>query len=359
MGTANSMHVVTEALGMALPGSTPVRANSPRMFEAVREAGRRIVEMVWEDLKPRDILTEGAIRNAAAVTLALSGSINCVKHLAAIADEAGLDTDVYGVFAELSDKIPLLMAIRPSGEHLIEDLEAAGGARAVMKRLERYLDLSVPTVSGKTVGEVIRDVDVPADSPIRPVDDPLSDRPTIIIVRGSLLPGGGIVRLGGTGERMTRFRGPAAIYHSREEAVAAINAGEVKPGSVMVLRGIGVRGGPGMAFTSAVVFSLDSTDLIDRVALITEGQVSGLVNRGLVVGEASPEAAEGGPLAYVENGDIISIDVETKAVELEVSDEEMASRRERPVDFGAKDVRGVLGIYQQTARPVHKGANMA
>ncbi|HLG11558.1 MAG TPA: dihydroxy-acid dehydratase, partial [Dehalococcoidia bacterium] len=323
MGTANSMHVVTEALGMALPGSTPILANSPRMFDYVRQAGKRIVEMVWEDLKPRDIITEGAIRNAAAVTLALSGSINCIKHLAAIADEAGLDTDVYDVFSELSDKIPLLMAIRPSGEHLIEDLEAAGGARSVMKRLERFLDLDVPTISGQTVGELIRDVQVPDESPLRSVDDPLSDRPTIIIVRGSLLPGGGIVRLGGTGERVTRFRGPAAIYGSREEAVAAINSGEVKPGTVMVLRGIGVRGGPGMAFTSAVVFALDGSGLIDRVALITEGQVSGLVNRGLVVGEASPEASEGGPLAYVDNGDIISIDVETKTVDLEVSDAEL------------------------------------
>ncbi len=358
MGTANSMHVVTEALGMALPGSTPILANSPRMFDYVRQAGKRIVDMVWEDLKPRDIITEGAIRNAAAVTLALSGSINCIKHLAAIADEAGLDTDVYDVFSELSDKVPLLMAIRPSGEHLIEDLEAAGGARAVMKRLERFLDLDVPTVSGQTVGQLIHDVQIPPDSPLRSVDDPLSNRPTIIIVRGSLLPGGGIVRLGGTGERMTRFRGPAVIYHSREEAVTAINNGDVKPGQVMVLRGIGVRGGPGMAFTSAVVFALDGSGLIDRVALITEGQVSGLVNRGLVVGEASPEAAEGGPLAYVENGDIISIDVETKAVDLDVSDEDMQRRRQQPRDFGAKDVKGILGIYQQTARPVHKGANM-
>jgi len=359
MGTANSMHVVTEALGMALPGNAPVLANSPRMFDYVRRAGERIVQMVWEDLKPRDIITEGAIRNAAAVTLALSGSINCVKHLAAIADEAGLDTDVYGVFADLSDQVPLLMAVRPSGDSLIEDLEAAGGALAVMKRLERFLDLSARTVDGRTVGEVLSAVRVPDESPIRPVDNPLSDRPTIIIVRGSLLPGGGIVRLGGTGERMTRFRGPAVVYHSREEAVAAINAGEVQPGSVMVLRGLGVRGGPGMAFTSAVVFALDSAGLIDRVALITEGQVSGLVNRGLVVGEASPEAAEGGPLAYVENGDIISIDVEAKSVDLEVSEAEMERRREQPRRFGAQDVKGILGVYQKTARPVHKGANMA
>ncbi len=358
MGTANSMHVVTEALGMALPGSTPVAANSPAMFDAVRRAGQRIVEMVWEDLKPRDIITEESIRNAAAVTLALSGSINCIKHLAAIAAEAELDTDVYGVFSELSDRVPLLMAIRPSGESLIEDLDEAGGARTVMKRLEPLIEGIARSVSGQTIGELLDSVHLAADNPVRPMDDPLSDQPTIIIVRGSLLPGGGIVRLGGTGERMRRFRGPANIYHSREEAVAAINDGEVKPGQVVVLRGIGVRGGPGMAFTSAVVFALDSADLIDRVALITEGQVSGLVNRGLVVGEASPEAAEGGPLAFIDNGDMISIDVETKAVDLEVPEEELAKRREQPREFGATGVRGFLGVYQQTARPVHLGANM-
>jgi dihydroxy-acid dehydratase len=214
------------------------------------------------------------------------------------------------------------------------------------------------SVTGQTVGELLDSVHLAADNPVRPMDDPLSDRPTIIIVRGSLLPGGGIVRLGGTGERVTRFRGPANIYHSREEAVAAINAGEIKAGQVVVLRGIGVRGGPGMAFTSAVVFALDSADLIDRVALITEGQVSGLVNRGLVVGEASPEAAEGGPLAFVDNGDMISIDVETKMVDLEVDESELAKRREQTREFGATGVRGFLGVYQQTARPVHLGANM-
>jgi dihydroxy-acid dehydratase len=358
MGTANSMHVVTEALGMALPGSTPVAANSPAMFAAVKQAGERIVEMVWEDLKPRDIITEGAVRNAAAVTLALSGSINCIKHLAAIASEAELETNVYDVFSELSDKIPLLMAIRPSGDSLIEDLDEAGGARTVMKRLEPFLDTRARSITGQTVGEVLSGVEVADDNPVRPIDNPLSNEPTIIIVKGSLLPGGGIVRLGGTEERTKRFRGPANIFHSREEAVAAINSGEIKAGQVVVLRGIGVRGGPGMAFTSAVVFALDGADLIDRVAMITEGQVSGLVNRGLVVGEASPEAMEGGPLAFIENGDMISIDVETKAVDLEVPEDVMAQRREQPHEFGARGVRGVLSVYQQTARPVHLGANM-
>ncbi len=177
------------------------------------------------------------------------------------------------------------------------------------------------------MGDILAGVEVEDQPVIRTVDAPLSTRPSIVIVRGSLLPGGGIVRLGGTGERTLKFRGPANIFHSRDEALAGIKAGRVKPGEVVVLRGLGVIGGPGMAMTSAVVFALDGAGLINQVAMITEGQLSGLVNDGLVVGEASPEAADGGPMAYVENGDVISIDVERKVVDLEVDDAVMAERR--------------------------------
>jgi dihydroxy-acid dehydratase len=356
MGTANSMHSVAEALGMTLPGAAPVAAMSPKMLENARASGARIVEMVWQDRKPRDIITAGAIKNAVAVVLALSGSINCVKHLAAIASEAGLDVDVYGLFAELADKIPLLAAIRPNGEHLIEEFDAAGGARATLKRLERFLDLEALTVTGQTMRELLASVVVTNDEIIRPVDNPFSTRPSINIVRGSLLPGGGIVRLGGVGERTMQFRGPANIYHSRDEALEAINAGEVKPGQVLVLRGLGVIGGPGMALTSAVVFALDGAGLINDVAVITEGQLSGLVNEGLVVGEASPEAAAGGPLALLESGDTISIDVARKTVDLEVDEAVLAERRKHVKPFGAQNQTGWLGVYQRTVSPVHEGA---
>jgi dihydroxy-acid dehydratase len=171
-----------------------------------------------------------------------------------------------------------------------------------------------------------------------------------------LLPGGGIVRQGGTGERKLRFRGPARIFHSRDEALAAINAAQVKAGEVVVLRGLGVIGGPGMAMTSAVVFALDGAGLIDDVAVITEGQLSGLVNKGLVVGEASPEAADGGPLALVENGDSITIDIGRKVVDLEVPETVLAERRRVPRAFGAQNERGWLKVYQQSVAPVHEGA---
>ena len=356
MGTANSMHVVAEALGMTLPGAAPVAALSEKMMGNVRASGARIVDMVWQDLKPRDIVTAGSVKNAVLIVLALSGSINCVKHLQAIATEAEADVDVYRLFAEYADKIPLLAAIRPNGPGLIEEFEAAGGALAVLKRLERFLDLDARTVGGETLGEILARVEVRDQPVIRTVDEPLSKRPSIVIVRGTLLPGGGIVRLGGTGERTLKFRGAANIFHSRDEALAGIKAGRVKPGDVVVLRGLGVIGGPGMAMTSAVVFALDGAGLIDKVAMITEGQLSGLVNDGLVVGEASPEAADGGPLAYVENGDTISIDVTRKVVDLEVPEDVLTERRKTSHTYGAQGERGWLRVYQRTVAPVHEGA---
>ena len=357
MGTANSMHIVCEALGMALPGSAPVAANSPKMMRDVRRAGERIVQMVWDDFKPRDIMTAGSIANASMAVLALSGSINCVKHLQAIAEESGIEVDVYGLFQRYADKVPLLAAIRPNGDGRIEELEAAGGTRAVLKRLESLLDRNALTVTGRSIGEELKDVKVESNV-VRGLDNPLSKRASIIIVRGSLLPGGGIVRQGGTGERTMRFRGPANIFHSREEALDAIKHGAIKAGEVVVLRGLGVRGGPGMAMTSAVVFALDGVGLIDRVAVITEGQLSGLVNKGLVVGEASPEAAEGGPLALLDQGDPISIDVEKREVNLDVSEKTLQSRKEQGRRFGAQDVPGYLGIYQRLVQPVHRGATL-
>lgn len=355
MGTANSMHIVAEALGMTLPGAAPVAALSAKMMDDVRAAGSRIVEMVWQDLKPRDILTREAIENAVMVVLALSASINCAKHIQGVASEAGLDVDVYGLFEKYADKVPLLAAIRPNGEGLIEELEAAGGARAVMKQLQPLLHMNARNVSGNSLTEVLKDVKVD-EAIIRPLDRPLSTRPTLNIVRGSLLPGGGIVRIGGVGERKLSHRGPANIFHSREEALQAIKKNEIKKGEVVVLRGLGVIGGPGMAMTSAVVFALDGAGIVNDVAVITEGQLSGLVNMGLVVGEASPEAAAGGPLALVEKGDIISIDVTKREVNLEVPAAALEARRARMGKFGAQNERGWLSVYQRTVRPVHEGA---
>lgn len=360
MGTANSMHIVAEALGMTLPGAAPVAALSPKMMDAVRRSGERIVQMVLDDVRPRAILTRESVENAVMVVLSLSASINCAKHLQAIATEAGLDVDVYAMYERFADKVPLLAAVRPNGERLIEELEAAGGARAVMKQLEPLLHLDARSVSGQTVGGILREARVEDGDVIRSLDRPLSKRPTLIIVRGSLLPGGGIVRLGGVAERRLSFRGPARLFHSREEALQAIKKNEIRKGDVVILRGLGVMGGPGMAMTSAVVFALDGAGLVNDVAVITEGQLSGLVNMGLVVGEASPEAAAGGPLALVEDGDPIAIDVTRREVNLEISEAERERRhnrlRETGNAFGARVERGWLAVYQHSVQPVHKGA---
>lgn len=352
MGTANSMHIVTEALGMALPGTTPVLANSPKMWDAVQLAAERIVQMVWDDVKPRDILTPEAFENAVKVVLAVSGSINTVKHLQALATEAQLDIDVYRMFEKYADDIPVIAGVRPNGEHTIEELEAAGGASAVMKQLEKFLYTNAKSVSGQTVKENLQGIQVANEEVIRPVDRALAYHPCIVLIRGSLAPDTGIVKLSVTETRNLQFTGPANVFNSADEAIAGIHNGEVKPGQVVVLRGIGPKGTPGMGVVSAVIFALDGAGLGDKVAFIHDGQQSGLANKGIVIAEVSPEAADGGPLALVENGDIISIDVEQRFANLDVPVSELAERRERLQSLPATNERGWLQIYQQLVRPL-------
>ena len=303
VGTANTMHMACEALGMALPGSTPVRANSQRMWNAVEQASARIVAMVGEDLRPRDILSPEAFANAVITILSVSGSINSVKHLQAVAAEAECGADVYRLFERLADDVPLLTAIRPNGEHSIEPLEDAGGARAVMKQLERLLHTGAMTLTGHTVGENLAGVTVADEEIIRPAGRALGRRPTIVLIRGSLAPGGGIVKLAVADDRSLRFTGPAAVYDTPAQALDAVRRGEVTAGEVVVLRGQGPTGSPGMGMASQLVFALDGAALTGQVAVVTDGQLSGLVNKGIVVGEVSPEAAAGGPLALVRRGD--------------------------------------------------------
>jgi len=356
MGTANSMHIVCEALGMTLPGSAPVLANGGKMWDLVHAAGARIVQMVWEDLKPRDILTHDAFANAVRVALSLGCSLNTVKHLQAIAVEAQCDADIYGMFEKFADHVPIVAAIRPNGEHSIEQLEAAGGARAVMKRLDDMLHQEPMTVNGRTVGENLHDVSIVDDEVIRALDRPFSNKPLIVIVRGSLAPDGAIIKLAVADDRKMQYSGPANIYYSREEAIEGLNKGEIVKGQVVVLRGMGVKGGPGMAMTSAFIFALDGAGLGEHVAVATDGQLSGLMNKGLVVGEISPEAAAGGPLALVENGDRISIDVDRRKIDLDVPDAELAARRQRLRQRAGRGERGWLSIYERNVQPLTKGA---
>ena len=358
MATANSMHIVCEVLGMSLPGSAPVLANSPPMLAKARESGRRIVEMVREDLKPRDILTPGSFRNAVAAVLSVSGSINCIKHLQATAVEAGVDVDVFGLFNELGARVPVLSAVRPNGPDSIEDFEAAGGARALMKQLAPLLDQSALTVTGRSVRENLVDAAVHDAEVIRPLGRPYSREQPITILRGSLAPESAIVKLGLRGEgRKSRFSGAAVVFDDCAAAMQAIGRGEVKPGNVLVVRGMGPKGGPGMAGpASSVVFALDAAGLQNDVAFVCDGQLSGLCNKGLTVAEVSPEAAVGGPLGLVENGDPIRIDVDAHILDLGVAPEELAARRARRGEPRLRKSTGYLSIYQRSVQPMSTGA---
>jgi dihydroxy-acid dehydratase len=358
MGTANSMHLVCEALGMALPGSAPVRANSSAMFDQVDAVGRRIVAMVDEGLTARRILTREAFINAIILVLAASGSVNCVRHLQAIADEAEVDVDIYHLVDTLGPNVPLLCAIRPNGNARIEDLERSGGARAILKRTEKLLALDALTATGRSWGEELADYQVPEGAIIRQLDDPISTTPALVTLRGSLAPDGSLMKLGTGDSHKLAFRGPARIFDSQEAAIEALG-GEtpIRAGDAVVLRYLGPRGGPGLASASWFVAALNGAGLGDTVAIVTDGQLSGL-NRGMAVNQVAPEAFEGGPLALVEDGDAIEIDVSSRSISLLVDEEVLAGRRERLEIKSPARERGWLSVFQRLAKPIYRGATL-
>jgi len=357
LGTANTMHSVCEALGMCLPGAAPVRANSPKMFEYARRSGARIVEMTWEDLRPRAILTPDAFANAVAIVLGISGSINAMKHLQAIAVEGQVDIDIYRLFEQLGERVPVLCAIRPNGDYPIEAFEDAGGARAVLKQLEPLLRTGALTVTGRAMAENLAGVRVDNEEVIRPLNRPYSDQPAIVLLRGSLAPAGGVVKIGLRHEgRPTQLRGPAKVFEDRQPALEAIRTGKIQAGDVLVLRGDGVQGGPGMGgAANMAVFALDGVGLALRVAVVTDGQMSGLANKGLVVAEVEPEGGVAGPLSVIEDGDMVSIDLGKRSIDLEIPDAELQRRLEH-AHVVAKPARGWLSIYRRTALPLSQGA---
>ncbi|NKJ42253.1 dihydroxy-acid dehydratase [Novosphingobium sp. SG720] len=357
MATANTMHCVVEALGMCIAGSAPVRANSDKMFDAARAAGARIVEMVHEDLTPRRIMTPGAFRNAAAMVLAVSGSINAIKHLQATATEGGVDADLFAIWDEIGRKVPTLSAVRPNGPVRIEGFEDAGGARAMLKQLEPLLDREVLVASGRTMGEDLADATIVDAEIIRPLDRPVSEGPSIAILKGSLAPESAVVKLGiRDGTRPEAFEGTARVFEDTASAMKAIAAGQLQKGDVLVLRGQGLKGGPAMGGgASIVLFAIDAAGLARDVAFITDGQLSGLCLKGLTIAEVAPEAAIGGPIARVRDGDRIEIDVATRRLDLAVPADELA-RRPAPGNAFPVPADGWLGIYRRDVQPMATGA---
>jgi dihydroxy-acid dehydratase len=355
LGTANTMHILSEALGMSLPDSAPIRAGSERMWELAERAGRRIVELVLEDVRPRDIMTAQAFENAVAVDLAVSGSVNSARHLQAIAVETGLDVNIYSLIETLGRTVPQLCAVRPNGPHSVGQLDDAGGTQGLLRQLRKHLHVDAMTVTGRTVGEladqaVVHDADI-----IRPLSDPVSARPGLILIRGSLAPDGAIVKLAAVPEGRREFRGRARVFETEGDAIAAMGASTISEGDVIVLRGMGPLGGPGTVFAASFVAALNGAGLASQVAVVTDGELSGL-NRGLTIGQVMPEAAEGGPLALVAEGDEIEIDLDRQVVDWHVDEQEKKARQEawRPAELPVE--RSWLTLYRHLVRPLSEGA---
>jgi len=327
MFTANTMNCMMEALGLALPGNGTIPAVFAARDRLAKDAGRAIMALLEKNIRPRDILTEEAFRNAVAVDLALGGSTNTALHLPAIAHAAGLELPLE-LFNTIGQKVPHLCNMSPAGPHHIQDLYGAGGVQAVMARLAEkgLIEGSGITVTGRTVSENLQKARVLDDTVIRPLDAPYHAQGGLAFLKGGLAPLGAIVKQSAVAEEMLRHEGPARVFDGEEAAFKAIRGREIKPGDVLVIRYEGPRGGPGMREMLTPTSALAGMGLDKSVALITDGRFSG-ASRGAAIGHVSPEAAAGGPIALVREGDMISIDIPGKRLDLLVDEAELERRR--------------------------------
>ena len=358
MFTANSMNCLAEALGLALPGNGTILAVDERRRDLVRKAGRRILSLIREDLKPRDIVSRESLLNAFSLDMAMGGSTNTVLHGLAIASEAEVDFSL-GELNSLAQKVPYLCKVSPASREIhLEDVDAAGGVSAILKELTKVdgaLYLSRPTVTGKSLGENIENAAVSDSSVIRPVEDPFSKEGGLAVLFGNLAPDGAIVKTAAVEEEMKVYTGPARIYESQEEALSGILAGEVQSGDVVVIRYEGPKGGPGMPEMLAPTSAIIGMGLGDSVALITDGRFSG-GTRGACIGHISPEAAESGPIAALKNGDTIAINIEEKTISTDLDDKVIAERLAQLPPFTPKIRRGYLGRYARMVTSANTGA---
>jgi len=356
MYTANSMNCLTEALGMGLKGNGTIPAVYSERIRLAKHAGMQIMELVKKDIKPRDIMTEKAFLNAMTVDMALGCSTNSMLHLPAIASEAGVDLNL-DIANEISAKTPNLCHLAPAGRTYMEDLNEAGGVYAVMNELDKknllYTDLI--TVTGKTVKENIEGCINKNTEIIRPIDNPYSEVGGIAVLRGNLAPDSGVVKRSAVAEEMLVHEGPARVFDCEEDAIAAIKSGKIVAGDVVVIRYEGPKGGPGMREMLNPTSAIAGMGLGSSVALITDGRFSG-ASRGASIGHVSPEAAVGGPIALVQEGDIISIDIPNNALNVKVSDEELAKRRENWVPKEQPELKGYLKRYRELVTSGNRGA---
>lgn len=356
MYTANSMNCLTEALGMGLQGNGTIPAVYSERIRLAKHAGMAVMEMYKKDIRPRDIMTKEAILNALTVDMALGCSTNSMLHLPAIAHEVGFDFDIS--FAnEISEKTPNLCHLAPAGPTYMEDLNEAGGVYAVMNELSELglLHLDCMTVTGKTVGENIKGVENKDTSVIRPLDNPYSKTGGLAVLKGNLAPDGGVVKRSAVAEEMMVHEGPARVFDCEEDAIAAIKGGKIVAGDVVVIRYEGPKGGPGMREMLNPTSAIAGMGLGSSVALITDGRFSG-ASRGASIGHVSPEAAVGGPIALIEEGDIIAIDIPNMKLDVKVSEEELEARRTKWQPREPKVTSGYLARYASMVTSGNRGA---
>ncbi|MCM3439496.1 dihydroxy-acid dehydratase [Metabacillus halosaccharovorans] len=359
MFTANSMNCLAEALGLAMPGNGTILAVDPKRKEFVKESAKQLMNLIKDDIKPRDIVTEKAIDNAFALDMALGGSTNTVLHTLALAHEAEIEYPIQRI-NEVAARVPHLSKLAPASDHHIEDLHAAGGVSAALYELskkEGALHLDTLTVTGKTLGENIAGCEVQDHEVIRPIDNPHTEKGGLAVLFGNLAPDGAIIKTGGVQNGITSHEGPAIVFESQEEAINGIANGKVKEGHVVIIRYEGPKGGPGMPEMLSPTSMIVGMGLGPKVALVTDGRFSG-ASRGLSIGHASPEAAEGGPLAFVENGDHIVIDIENRTMDVQVDEDVWAERKANWQGFEPKVKKGYLARYSKLVTSASTGGIM-
>ena len=359
MFTANSMNCMSEVLGIALEGNGTIPAVYSERIRLAKNAGMRVMDVLEKNICPRDIMTDKAFENALTMDMALGCSTNTMLHLPAIAHEAGVKINLE-MANEISNRTPNLCKLAPAGPHFMENLHAAGGLYAVMKELTKkdLLNTDVITITGKTMGENIQNAINKNPNVIRTIDNPYSETGGIAVLKGNLAPDGCVVKRSAVVAEMLTHRGPARVFNSEEEVSKAIMSGSINKGEVLVIRYEGPKGGPGMKEMLAPTAALAGMELDKDVALITDGRFSG-ATRGASIGHISPEAAEGGPIAFVKEGDIIAIDMKKCTITLEVSDEELKARKDQWVKPEPKIKTGYLSRYAKLVTSASTGAVFA
>jgi dihydroxy-acid dehydratase len=351
--TANTMACLTETMGMSLPGCATALAVSAKKRRIAQESGERIVELVKKNIKPRDIITRGSLENAIVVDMALGGSSNTVLHLMSIAHEAGIGLDLK-TFDRISKSTPHIASIEPAGDHYMEDVEYAGGIPAVLKRLKSKLNNTL-NVSGKKTFQISSEAVIYDEDVLRPLNKAYHRQGGIAVLYGNLAPDGAVVKQSAVNEKMMRFCGKARVFNREEEAMAAIMNKKIKSGDVVVIRYEGPAGGPGMREMLAPTSAIVGLGLADSVALITDGRFSG-GTKGPCIGHVSPEAAKGGPIGLLKDGDIISIDIPNRKIDVRLSKSELEKRRKSWKAIPPKIKTGYLSRYLRSVSSADKGA---